>query len=98
MFCTLDEFQEALDFNKYDLVADEVYGVEDLKSEADKITDDVTFYYTREYCCSASLVSNKSYVFMQSNFEARAATLLSQNKSKININWVLLDSQSTVDI
>ena len=35
---------------------------------------------------------------MQSNFETRAATLLSQNKGKININWVLLDSQSTVDM
>lgn len=40
--CTLDEFQEALDFNNDDLVTDKAYRVEDLKREADKITGDAT--------------------------------------------------------
>ena len=38
--------------------------------------------------------------FVQNGTETRVATLLSQHKGvgKININWVLLDSQLTVDI
>ena len=35
---------------------------------------------------------------MQSNVELRVATLMSQNKGKLDPNWILLDSQSTVDL
>ena len=33
-----------------------------------------------------------------SDVTSRAATLMSQNKDRINPNWILLDSQSTVDL
>ena len=42
--------------------------------------------------------SPQVYVLAQDSFEVRPATLLSQNKGKINPNWILLDSQSTVDL
>ena len=96
ILCTLCEFEEAMEFNDDDIINDDLLDVED-----HKIGNGVTFY-TPEYHSSLALDSlansDIAHVFMQSSVELRAATLLSQNKGKINPNWLLLDSQSTVDL
>ena len=55
-----------------------------------------------EYYCSMlhNLLDTNTYeyVFMKDELEYRIVALLSQHKGKINTNWILLDSQSTIDI
>ena len=38
------------------------------------------------------------HIFMQYNLEKRMDATMSQSKGRINKNWILLDSQSTVDL
>ena len=38
------------------------------------------------------------HIFGQDSLEIRLGTLLLQNKGQINPSWILLDSQSTVDV
>ena len=92
----LEEFEEVMGFNDDNIICNDLLNVED-----DKVGSGVTFY-THEYYSSLALdsltSSNIAYIFMQSSVELRAVTLLSQNKGKIDPNWLLLVSQSTVDI
>ena len=39
-----------------------------------------------------------AYVFMEEGIRARMGTTLSQSKGQFNKNWVLIDSQSTIDL
>ena len=98
ILCTIGEFEEALEFNDEDLVNGGIFGKDDI--EEDKLSNDVKFY---PYDCCNTLHHNLDlvtygHIFMQDELEGRVATLLSQNKGKINPNWVLLDSQSTIDV
>ena len=98
---TLCEFEEAPVFNDDNLINDGIYEVKDTVKEHDKLNSDINFYMS-EYCRSLSLEKflgvAQAHVFATNSFELRAANLLSQNKGKINANWVLLDSQSTMDL
>ena len=95
--CTVDEFTEALEFSDVNLIDEDITALVD----DDKLTGGVTFYSTDNY---RSMLHNllgsdkEQYMFSQVNFVKRIATLLSQNKGKINPNWVLLDSQSTINM
>ena len=90
-----------MDFNNDDSIYDGIYEVEDSCVEGDKLTNDVTFYTPEDYNIltpNALINIDVEHIFTQESVDLRADTLMSQNKGKINPNWILLDSQSTVDL
>ena len=98
-----------MDFHDDDTISDFILAVEDDVDDnnEDKLNTGVTFYSTSN-CHSLDLnepknhtpspVSASNHIFTQDASILRAATILSQHKGKINRNWILLDSQSTVDL
>ena len=69
------------------------YVVVDSDKEESNHTSTHSFYmYNSTYMYATN------FIFMQQELEQRMAPLLSQSKGRINKNWVLLDSQSTVDL
>jgi hypothetical protein len=98
-----------MDFHDDDTISDFILAVEDDVDDnnEDKLNTGVTFYSTSN-CHSLDLnepknhtpspVSASNHIFTQDASILRAATILSQHKGKINRNWILLDSQSTVNL
>ena len=85
--CTITEFNNTLTFNGNDLESH----VPDDGDIEPKLNTAVSFYPNLDY-------SSDAYVFNQVNFEHRAGEMLSQSSRRINMHWVLLDSESTVDL
>ena len=99
LLCTLAEFEDALVFNDDDLAHDTVYDVEEDATGEDKLNNSVISYTTVNYRSTLhNSESHVDYALVQDDLETRLGTLLSQNRGQIDPNWVLLDSQSTVDV
>ena len=97
VLCTLCEYKEAMGFNDDDVICDDILEVKDGE---DKLIENVRFY-TPDYCRNLSRHNFSEvghHMFLHSDITSRAATLMLQNKDRINPNWILLDSQSTVDL
>ena len=93
---TVDEFEDALVFNDDDIVANGLYPDDVDTVEEDKINETISFYSVNTFFDNVH--TTIGYVFTLNNFLQRCGSLLTQHRGKINKYWVLLDSQSAIDL
>ena len=105
ILCTLCKFEEAMKFNNNNPISDNINGVKDRLVKYNKLNNDVSFYMP-EYCSSMTLnnlasadtSADVSYLFTRDTMDLDIYTLLSYDRGRINPPWILLYSQSTVDL
>ena len=102
ILCTIEEMHHMIDESIDAALIDRVYGEEgDEIVDLDNNKNIVTFYLPNMNTPVAPHDHNYSrhdYTFAQVELSNRIETLLSQTKTKLNKLWVLIDSQSTVDL
>ena len=109
LLCTYNNMEETM-FNEDNPVMSYIIVDDDNDEVVDNTTNDNNYFYLHNYLyyLAVDLIfmqhelekenNANNYIFMQCNLERRIGATMSQVKGQISKNWVLLDSQSTVDL